>query len=465
MYYAIAVGIFIATYILAFVLPLVFGGPGSVIRLAIFSVPVLLAGPRVAQRFTDGSPLLPKEFRSQGGFLYGGGAGLIWIGHLLFFASIGFAFYLSAQGAQGVPVGLVTGYAMYPYLVGILFVELAYRLWSKGKIVPRWKSQRNSVYIVVGVVVATQLTFNITSDRPVDVLSYFEREALAWGNGYSNEVKRKAEEFYKAEKRLPCVDDNFIDFDSLLRGTKADRSKALSIAMLDCGRFVATIHRPIDGIADGQLLFIASPGDADAGTPLEWQCFSPQLKRIEQHTNGRCIHDSSLANITPAPGVAQPTVASTEQFSGAVADRGPTIQDYLDRLAEPTLWEDCGEEVVSYRLLKFDADRYVAAVRVSHDSQEGAYRSVSSSSPGKTIGSTGYVDQKRWGRLEASIDASGFWHLQSERNTSGIDGSRIYLEACKNGTYHAVQRESDDSDLAATVRTFTVIGKLEWLEN
>ena len=54
MNYAIAVGIFIAVYILGFVLPLIFGGTGSVIRLAIFSIPVLLAGPRVAQRFTVG---------------------------------------------------------------------------------------------------------------------------------------------------------------------------------------------------------------------------------------------------------------------------------------------------------------------------------------------------------------------------------------------------------------------------
>lgn len=464
MNYAIAVGIFLASYILAFVLPLFFGGTGSVIRLAIFSVPVVLAGPRVAQRFTDGSPLLTKEFRSNGGFLYGGGAVLIWLGHLLFFGSIGFAFYLSAQGAQGVPLGLVTGYAMYPYLVGILLVELAYRQWSKGKIVPRWKSQRTSVYITVGLVVATQLTFNLTSDRPVDLLSYFEREALAWGNGYSREVKRKAEEFYKAEKRLPCVDDNFIDLDSLLRGTKADQSKALSIAILDCGRFVATIHRPIDGVVDGQLVFVASPGDADAGTPLEWQCFSPQIERIERHTHGRCTYDSSLANITPAPGVAQPTVAPAEQPADAVADRGSNIQNYLDRLAEPTLWEDCGDDVASYRLLKFDAGQYVAAVRFSYDSQGGAYRTVSSSSTGKTIGSTGFVEDRRWGLIESRFVAARFWSLRSKPRASRSEGNRILVEACKNGRYHAVERESHDSALAPIVRTITAFGKLDWLE-
>ena len=465
MNYAIAVGIFVAIYILGFVLPLFFGGTGSVIRLAIFSVPVLLAGPRVAQRFTDGSPLLTEEFRSEGGLMYGGGTALIWLGHLLFFGSIGAAVYLSAQGAQGVPVGLVTGYAMYPYLVGIVLVELAYRQWSKGKTVPRWKSQRNSVYITVAVVVAAQLTFNLTSDRPVDLLSYSEREALAWGNGYSREVKRKAEKFYIAEKRMPCVDDNFIDVDSLLRGTEADRSKAVSIDILDCGRFVATIHRPIDGVVDGQLLFVASPGDADAGTPLEWQCFSPQLERIERHTNGRCTYDSSLANITPMPGVAQPTVASAEQPSGVLADRGPSIQNFLDRLAEPTLWEDCSEEVSSYRLLKFDADQYVASVRVSRESRYGTYRTATSSSPGKTKSlEDGFVDERTWDLIESQFDAAGFWSLRSKPHASRSEGNRIYVEACRDGMYRAVEREAHDLALAPIVRTITAFGRLEWLE-
>lgn len=465
MSYGIAVGIYIATYILAFVLPLVFGDPGSVIRLAIFSIPVLLAGPRVAQRFTDGSPLLTKEFRSESGYLYMGGAGLIWLGHLLFFGSIGFAVYLAAQGAQGVPVGLVTGYAIYPYLVGIVLVELAFRQWSKGKTIPRWKSQRNSVYIIVGMAVAAQLTFNLTSDKPVDLLSYSEREALAWGNGYSKEVKRKAEEFYREEKRLPCADDEYIDVDSLLGGTKADRSKALSIEIFDCGRFVATIHRPIDGVANGQLLFVASPGDTDAGSILEWQCFSPQFERIERHTNGRCTYDPFLADSTPAPVAAQPTGLRTEESSRVIVDSSPNIQNYLDRLGEPLLWEDCDDEVAAYRLLKFDAEHYVAAVRISHNSQEGAYRSVTSSSPGKTTGSTGYVSEKRWARVQAGFDAAGFWHLRSERDTGDFDGTRIHVEACRNGSYHAVQRASDDSDLAAIARTLTTIGKLDWLEN
>jgi hypothetical protein len=465
VHYAIAVGIFVAVYFLGFVLPLVFGGTGSVIRLAIFSVPVLLAGPRVAQRFTDGSPLLTEEFRSEGGFMYGGGTALIWLGHLLFFGSIGAAVYLAATSPEMVPIGILTGYAMYPYLFGIVLVELAYRQWSKGKIVPRWKSQQNSIYITVGLVVCAQLFFNLTSDRPVDLLSYSEREALAWGNGYSREVKRRAEEFYNAEKRLPCVDDNFVDVASLLGGTKADRSNALSIDILDCGRFVATIHRPIDGVADGQLLFVASPGDADAGTPLEWQCFSPQLERIERHTNGSCTYDSALANLTPMPGVKRPTVASAEQPTSVVAERGPSIQDFLDRLAEPALWEDCGEEVSSYRLLKFDANQYVASVRVSRESRFGTYRTATSSSPGKIKSlEDGFVDERTWDLIESQFDAAGFWSLRSKPGASRSEGNRIYVEACRDGMYRAVEREAHDSALAPIVRTITAFGQLEWLE-
>lgn len=468
MSYAIAVGVYISVYVLAFVLPLFFGDSRSVIRLVIFSVPVLLAGPRVAQRFTDGLPLLTKEFRSDGGLLYGGGAVLIWLGHLLFFGSLVAAVYFSTRSAEGIPIGLVTGFAMYPYLVGIVLVELAYRQWSKGKTVPRWKSQRNSVYIIVGVAVAAQLTFNLTSDRPVDLLSYPEREALAWGNGYAREVKRSAEKFYIAEKRMPCEADEYINVDSLLRGTKADRSNALSIDILDCGRFVATIHRPIDGIADGQLLFVASPGDADAGTPLDWQCFSPQLKRIERHTNGSCTYDSSLADITPAPDVAQPTIAPAEQTSGGVADRGPSIQDHLDRLGEPNLWEDCSDDVASYRILKVDAGQYVASVRVARkplESRHGAYRTATSSSLDRTNSlEDGWVDERKWDHIESQFAAARFWSLQSEPRTSISEGGRVYVEACRDGRYRAVERGSRDKELASIVSTFTTLGRLEWLE-
>jgi hypothetical protein len=463
MNYAIAVGIYIAAFILGFVLPVLFGNSGSVIRLVISSIPILLVAPRVAQRFTDGQKLLPKEVRSEGGLLYGGGTALIWLGHLAFFGAIGAAIYLAATAPEMVPIGLLAGFAMYPYLLGIVLVELAYRQWSNRQFRQPWKSQQTSIYITVGMIVAAQFVLNLTSDRPVDLLNYSEREALAWGRGYSREVQRHAEKFYIAEKRLPCGADEYIDVESLLRGTNVDRSKALSIEILDCGRFVATIHRTIDGVADGQLLFVASPGDADAGAPLEWQCLSPQLERIERHTNGGCNYDPSLGNISPAPSVAQPTVAPVDRPSRVVADRGPDIQSYLDRLAEPTLWESCGSDATSYRLLRFDEGQYVAAVRISHDSRAASHRTVSSSSRG-TIGMDGHVDNRMWARLEVRFDTADFWNLKSERHSSGPDGTRIYMEACKNGTYHAVQRKPDDSSLASIVEIFNIVGKLEWLE-
>lgn len=76
----------------------------------------------------------------------------------------------------------------------------------------------------------------------------------------------------------------------------------------------------------------------------------------------------------------------------------------------------------------------------------------------------GHVDNRMWARLEVRFDTADFWNLKSERHSSGPDGTRIYMEACKNGTYHAVQRKPDDSSLASIVEIFNIVGKLEWLE-
>lgn len=62
----------------------------------------------------------------------------------------------SATGTIGVPIGILAGYAMYPYLVGIVLMELAYRRWSNRQFRQSWKSQQNSVYIIVGVIVAAR---------------------------------------------------------------------------------------------------------------------------------------------------------------------------------------------------------------------------------------------------------------------------------------------------------------------
>ncbi|MDH3441776.1 MAG: hypothetical protein OEM63_13540, partial [Gammaproteobacteria bacterium] len=302
--------------------------------------------------------------------------------------------------------------------------------------------------------------------------------ALALGRGYAREVQRVIDRVYAEAERMPCASDNFLDPNSFLHSANRDLRKMLSIELLECGRFVVTVHEPIDGVRDGQLLYVASPGDADAGKPLEWQCISAHHEGIEALTNGGCTYDGALANTLPSPAerptsaarsaslapASAPAVASvTARPSAPPRQSGPNLQEHLDRLAEPTLWEDCGSETTSYRLLKFDADQYVAAVRISHDSKTGAFRSVSSSSPDKSIGLDGWVDDRTWGRLEADFAAAGFWNLQNEQRSGGPDGSHVYLEACKNGTYHAVKRESGNSSIASISRTFARVGKLEWL--
>ena len=457
MNYAIAVGIYIAVYLLGFVLPLFLGSGGSVIRLVIFSIPILLVTPRVAQRFTDGQPLLPKVVRSEGGLLYAGGTGLIWLGHLFFFGAIGAAIVLAAKGAAGVPIGILAGYAIFPYLLGIVLVELAYRQWSNRQSEQPWKSQQNSIYITVGVIVAAHLVLNLTSDRPIDLLSYDERGALARGRGYAREVQRVADSFYVVEKRLPCRNDKYIDVGSLVHSANRDMSRELSIVLLDCGRFVVTIHKPIDGVADGKLLFVASPGDADAGKPLDWQCFSAHHERIERHTNGGCTYDPSLTNTSLAPVDAPATGSTAAQSSDPLDGSGPSFQNHLDRLAEPTLWENCNTDVTTYRLLETSAGQSIAAVRISRDPDEILYRSVSSSLPTQTTATDGPVGETVWNHLDDRFDAADFWNLQSERNVRRPDGIYIYLDACKNGKYHAVQREPDDLDVAEIVRIFNIV--------
>ena len=422
MSYAVAVAIYLLSYGLTTLLPLPFLDGDSVIRVVIFSIPVLLVAPRVRQRFADGTSLVPSAYRDQGGFLHGSGMLLVWIGHLAFFGAIAAAFYLSVQGTAGVPVGMLAGYAVFPYLLGITLVELSFRQWSGRQADEAWKSKRKGVVVAVGLLVAAHLGFAMTNaitGPPVDLLSYHEREGMAWGRGYAREVQRIAEAIYASEDRIPCADDRYVDVDSLLGGVNNDKRDALAIELFECGRFVVTLRRAIDGIVDGQLVYTATPGDADAGRPLDWQCASPQIERIERHTNGGCTYDPSLTGKVPPPPAIRyaarsdrPSTASGRASSGRASSppvtsspaaraeptsprrtsSGSHLQTLMDRLSEPTLWEACEASVTSYRVVRFDNDQYVAAVRVWRDNGAGSYRSATSSSPGQTIGADGYVD-------------------------------------------------------------------------
>ena len=489
MSYAIAVGIYITVYLMGGVLPLLFGESSSVIRLVILSIPVLMVMPRISQRFRDGQPLLPESFRGERGGFYLLGIGLIFFGHLLFFGSIGFAVYLSTTGATGAPIGFIAGFAVVPYLVGIVLVELDFRTWSSRQPEEPWKSQKKSVYIVVGLIAAVQLGFNLMHFRPTDRLSYDELEALALSRGYAREVQRAAERFYVAEDRIPCSDDRFVDIESLLFSANRDMREYTSINLVECGQVLVTIHKPVDGVVDAQLLLIASPGDTDAGKPLIWQCLSPNHDRIEGLTNGQCTYDASLAGTLPVPSPpsraairssGEATVQRTRNLAAASVAPEPTaitsppipappsnpgIQAHLDRLSEPPLWEICNANTTIYRYVRYNSDKYVAAVRMSHDSQAGAFRSVTSSSPDRSIGMDGYVSDRTWGRLEASMSAADFWNLESSQKQTGPDGRTVYVEACKGGSYYSISRPSGDRNLATVEQIFKQVGGLDWLEN
>lgn len=144
------------------------------------------------------------------------------------------------------------------------------------------------------------------------------------------------------------------------------------------------------------------------------------------------------------------------------------LQRNLRRLAEPSLAENCSEEFTSYRFLRLGIDQHVAAVRVSWDADrpayEAAHRSVFSSSPEMAVSLDGHVDERMWNRIEAEMGYADFWNLESDGKVSGSSESSFFLEACKNGEYHWVQRRLRDTWLARIVKIFTLVGKLEWLE-
>jgi hypothetical protein len=74
------------------------------------------------------------------------------------------------------------------------------------------------------------------------------------------------------------------------------------------------------------------------------------------------------------------------------------------------------------------------------------------------------VDERTWDLIESLFDAADFWSLRSKARASRSEGNRIYVEACRDGRYNAVERELHDLALAPIVRTITAFGNLEWLE-
>lgn len=144
------------------------------------------------------------------------------------------------------------------------------------------------------------------------------------------------------------------------------------------------------------------------------------------------------------------------------------FQNQLQRLGELSLAANCGNGLTSYRFLKLDTDERVAAVRISWDAEKGAYggayRSVFSSSSTMAVFSDGFVDERMWKRIESEFGYSDFWNLESERSVAASGEPSFFLEACKDGEYHWLQRRLSDTWLARIVRIFSTVGKLEWLE-
>ena len=297
MHYAVGVAVYLFFYVLAVVYPLLidiaFGAPSSgfpLLRVLLFSLPVFLVGPRVVRRFAEKQPLIPDEYRAGSYVFRSVGNFFVFIGHLAFFGSIGFAFYVASIGALGVPVGYVMGLSQFAYALGIALVEIGYRQWRSDEKLEKLTSYVKPVWITIGVLLGLNFVIGLfgmaSSGRPVDLLSYDERRALARSNGYAREVQKKAQAFYEAERRLPCINDKYIDVESLIGPPPAE----FDIEIMDCGRFTITVES-VDGVKRKPLLWIASESDTDI---LEWRCYSGHHERIERHTNGRCVYDSSL---------------------------------------------------------------------------------------------------------------------------------------------------------------------------
>ena len=487
MNYAIGVGVYVFFYLLGTVLPLLLLDGTSVIRVVIESIPILLVAPRILQRLSDKEPLLPEGYRHQAGFLLGFGQILIFIGHLVFFGAIGATFYFAAIGA-GVPVGILAGYAFIPYLLG---VEISFRLWSRRMPEQLWKRKRIRVWIAVGIIVLAHLVFvlrDVSSSGGVDLLSYYEREALAIGRGYAREVHRRAAEIYVDEGRVPCSDDLDAYVDSLLQGGSRTEDR-LWITLLECGEFAVTIRHPIDGVAEGALFYSASPGDADAGRPLEWTCVSGDYRRIERHTRGECTYDASYADRLPEPvtwepaprdtpprrpverpeRMAEPSAPPVETTAPAPRaprpDAGSPASRLLERLGEPVMWETCTEDALAFRLLRFETSTVeLAAVRIelvdpTRRYTAGTYRTVTSSAPDRTIAMDGNVDMRDIALIEGSFLSADFWNLRSQPESDSRAG-RVQIDACARGLYHSVQRPADDPVIAELAEVIARYGKL-----
>ena len=463
MNYAVGVTTYLAMYCLSVLLPTLFMSGRSVLLVAVLSIPLLLVGPRIRQRFADRTPLVPQSFRDGGGFLYGGGSALIALGHLTFFGAIAVAVLLVAVGPVGISAGTVAALAVLPYAVGIVLVEVAFRLWSSGgEPGQNWRQKRRGVFVTVGVVVLVHLGLTLGDMvRPgnyPNLLTFSEREALARGRGYAREVMHQADSFYASQDRVPCANDKYVDVDSLVRGVSRDVSSELSIELRGCGQFVVTVFAPVDGVTNGELFYEAAAGDSLADNRLTWKCSSPHYGRIEQHTRGDCTYDPSAVHAPSLSGRVQGQPAAAEAAPTSANALGAEIEVYLTRLNEPGLADICSASVPAYRVIRVSAEQAVDAVRLWRGQNEFLVGIAISPLPDRSVNRSGTTHEMVGESIGTRLDAAGFWSMPAEGPPTG--GAFVYLEGCTRGRYHAIKRPHDDPETASIVDTLIGIGRL-----
>ena len=103
---------------------------GFLLLLFVFGFVVYQIFPRLVRRARDRTPIFNQRFLWESGYGLKIGFIVVWLGLILTLGSLGFAIYLMTQRAQGIPIGLATGFGFNILTAGILLVEILYLDWQ-----------------------------------------------------------------------------------------------------------------------------------------------------------------------------------------------------------------------------------------------------------------------------------------------------------------------------------------------